>query len=83
MPVVMVSGSMGSLKVALMVLLIQTPTAALLGLVDTTVGAVLSGAVPVVNVQVKVAAMALSATSLTALVSVAVQRTVEGEKPLV
>jgi hypothetical protein len=70
--VVIVSGSIASLKVALTVWLIPTPVAALTGTVELTVGAVTSGLEPVVKLQLKFATSALPAKSLAAVVIVAV-----------
>ncbi len=67
---VMVKGSIASLKVALAVLLRATPVALQLGLVETTVGAVVTGLEPVVNAHVKSLAMALPARSLAPVVTV-------------
>ena len=50
--VVIVKGSIGSLNVTLTVLLTQTPTAPSPGLVELTVGGVVSGATPVVKLHV-------------------------------
>ena len=49
--VVIVKGSISSLKVAEFFLLSATPPAPFTGSVSVTVGAVVSGAVPVVKVQ--------------------------------
>ena len=49
-----------------------TPVAAFAGDVESTVGGVVSGATPVVNCQVKLAASALPAASFAAVVMVAV-----------
>src|SRR6187549_883566 len=58
-----VSGSMGSLNVALMVLFVQIPTAPVKGFIEVTVGGVMSGATPVVKLQLKAAARPLPAAS--------------------
>ena len=50
--VLMVSGSIGSLKLAVMSVLKATPVAFATGPVELTVGGVVSGATPVVKVQV-------------------------------
>ena len=68
----MVSGSIASLKVAAMFLLRATAVAALAGSVELTVGAVVSGVTPVVKLQLKPVASALPARSLTPVVMVAV-----------
>jgi hypothetical protein len=60
-----VSAFMASLKVTATVALVATPVAPLAGFTDETVGAVVSDAVLVVNVDVKVAVNALAAASLT------------------
>jgi hypothetical protein len=76
--VVLVSGSIGSLKLAVMSVLIATPVAFASGAVELTVGAVVSGATPVVKVQVKALASALPATSLTSVVIRAAQVVLAG-----
>ena len=63
---------MGSLNVAVSAEDVETFVALLVGLVALTVGGVVSGAVPVVKVQLKGAARALPARSLMPVVSVAV-----------
>ena len=50
--VVMVEESIDSLNAAVIVVLIETPVAPLAGLTDETVGAVVSGAEPVVKLHV-------------------------------
>jgi hypothetical protein len=50
--VVMLRGSIGSLKLAVMSALTATPLAFPSGLVELTVGGVVSGATPVVKLQV-------------------------------
>src|SRR5213082_2189473 len=70
--VLIVKGSIASLKVALMVWLIGTAVAALAGRVALTVGGVVSGVAPVVKLQLKSVASALPAKSLTPVVTVAV-----------
>jgi len=69
--VVTVEAVMVSLKVAVIAAFTATPVAALAGLVDDTVGGVLSVVVPVVNDSVKAAAIALPAASLAPVVIVA------------
>src|SRR4029453_11275801 len=61
----MVSGSIGSLKLAVISELMATPVAFTSGVVELTEGAVRSGATPVVNCQLKAAAIGLFATSVT------------------
>ncbi len=70
--VVIVKGSIASLKVALMVWLIGTAVAPLAGTVALTVGAVVSGVAPVVKLQLKSVASALPAKSRAPVVTVAV-----------
>jgi hypothetical protein len=70
--VVIVEGSMTSLKVAVMLVFFTTPVAVSAGSVELTVGAVLSATVPVVKPHVLVTANALPARSLTPVVTVAV-----------
>jgi hypothetical protein len=70
--VLMVSGSIASLKVALMVWLIGTVVAPLAGTVTLTVGVIVSGVAPVVKLQPKSVASALPARSLTPVVILAV-----------
>src|SRR5438309_1408082 len=70
--VLIVKGSIASLKVALMVGLIATAEATLAGTVALTVGGVVSGVAPVVKLQLKFAASALPARSLAPVVIVAV-----------
>ena len=77
-PAVSVCGFIASLNVALTDALIGTPTAFATGPVVVTVGAVVSAAVPVVNVQLNALASALFAASLTPVVMLAVQRTPVG-----
>jgi hypothetical protein len=76
--VVLVSASIDSLKLAVMSVLIATPVALASGAVELTVGAVVSGATPVVKVQVKALASALPATSLTSVVIRAAQVVLAG-----
>ena len=76
--VVMLSGSIASLKLAVRALLRATAVAPLVGNTALTVGGVVSGAALVVKLQVKGAASALPATSRTAVVIVAVQTVLEG-----
>src|SRR6266571_899578 len=70
--VLMVKGSIASLKVALMAWLIATAVAPLAGTVTLTVGGVVSGVAAVVKLQPKSAASALPARSLAPVVIVAV-----------
>src|SRR5690349_15660501 len=70
--VLMVKGSIASLKVALMVWLMATPVAALAGTVRVTVGGVVTRAATVVKHQLKLVARGLPARSLAAVVIVAV-----------
>src|SRR5204863_6940685 len=70
--VLIVKGSIASLKVALMARLVATPVAALAGTVELTVGAVVSGVAPVVKLQLKPVVSALPARSLAPVVTVAV-----------
>src|SRR6185295_6330987 len=71
--VVIVVGSIASLKVALIFWLKGTPVAPLTGSVALTVGAVVSGAAPVVKLQLKAAARVLPARSRATVVMVAVK----------
>src|SRR5437867_1667048 len=70
--VLIVNGSIASLKVTLMVWLIGTAVAPLAGTVALTVGRVVSGVAPVVRLQLKSEASALPARSLAPMVAVAV-----------
>ena len=70
--VVMVSGSIDSLNVAATVLLSATLVWRSAGLVEVTVGAVVSAVAPVVKVQTKLLASGLPARSLAPVVIVAV-----------
>src|SRR5205807_2242582 len=70
--VLIVKGSIASLKVALMVRLIATARSPLAGTVELTVGGVVSGVTPVVKLQRKSVAGALPARSLAPVVIVAV-----------
>src|ERR1041385_8667706 len=79
--VLIVAGSIASLKVALMAWLIATPVAALAGTVELTVGGVVSRAAPVVKLQLKPAASGLPARSLAPVLIVAV-KVVRGARPL-
>ena len=72
--VVMVSGSMALLNVAFSLLLTATKVAPLTGLVEVTVGGVVSGVAPVVKVHAKLLASALPARSLAPVVMVAVNK---------
>jgi len=69
---VIVAGSIASLKVAVMFVLTGTPVLVSTGTVESTVGGVVSVVVPVVKVHVKAPANALPARSLNPVVSVAV-----------
>ena len=69
---VIVKGSMASLKTAVGFILRATPVAELAGTVELTVGAVISGAAPVVNDQTLALAKALLAKSVTPVEIVAV-----------
>ncbi|GMU35412.1 MAG: hypothetical protein AMXMBFR20_32840 [Planctomycetia bacterium] len=70
---VMVEGSIASVKVAVKVVLIATPVAALTGNVELTMGAVVSAAVPVEKLHTKLLASALPAKSFAPIVIVAVK----------
>jgi len=70
--VVSVELSIASEKVADTEVFSATPVAEFAGDVESTVGGVVSGATPVVNCQVKMAASALPAASFAAVVMVAV-----------
>ena len=73
--VVIVKGFIALLKVAAMFPPIATPVAAFAGtVVELTVGAVVSGVVPVVKLQTKAVASALPARSLAPVVIVAVYK---------
>jgi hypothetical protein len=80
--VVIVAGSIASLKVALMFLLMGTPVAVSAGSVEVTVGGVTSVVVPVVKVHVWLAANALPARSLNPVVTVAVWRVLTARLPV-
>jgi hypothetical protein len=69
---------MGSLKLAVMSVLIETAVALATGLVELTVGAVTSGATPVVKLQLNAAAMALPAASCAPVPICAVQIVLAG-----
>ena len=69
---VMVSGSTGSLKTAIKAEEGEVFAAPLAGVVALTVGRVVSGAAPVVKVQLKLVCNALPARSLMPVVKVAV-----------
>ena len=77
--VVIDSGFMPSLKLALTREFRATAMAFAAGTVELTVGAVVSGAVPVLKVQVCAALMKLPATSRTAVVMLAVQSVAAGK----
>ena len=66
---VMVSGFIGSLKLAVISVLMATPVVLPAGLVELTVGAVMSGPAPVVKLQSTALTMALPATSLAPVVT--------------
>src|ERR1041385_972754 len=70
--VLIVEGSIASLKVVLMLWLIATPVAALAGSVELTVGRVVSGAAPVVKLHPKLLSSRLPARSFAPVVIVAV-----------
>src|ERR1041385_533259 len=80
--VLIVAGSIASLKVPLMVWLIATPVAALAGTVAITVGRFVSRAAPVVKLQAKLFSNGLPARSLAPVVIVAV-KVVRGARPTV
>jgi hypothetical protein len=69
---VIVSGSIGSLNVAVTVVVTATFVAASAGVVETTVGAVVSGAGAVVNVETTCAASGLPETSFADVATVTV-----------
>jgi hypothetical protein len=69
---VIVVGSIASLKVALIVTLAGTVEAALAGFVLVIVGGVASGVKPVVKLQTKLAAIGMPVRSVAAVVIVAV-----------
>ena len=79
---VMVAGAMSSLKTALTEVLVATPAVGpgidVTGTVRTTLGRVLSGAAPVVNVQTKLPANATPLLSATPVVTVAVHVVLTG-----
>src|ERR1051326_2502834 len=70
--VLIVKGSIASLKVALIVWLIATAVAPLAGTGALTVGRVVSGVAPVVKLQLKLVASALPARPLAPVVIAAV-----------
>src|SRR5438876_7608826 len=70
--VLIVNGSIASLKVALMVWLIGTAVAPSAGTVALTIGGVVSGVAPVVKLQPKSVTSALPARSLAPVVTTAV-----------
>ena len=76
--VVIVSGSIPSLKLAVIRELIATPVAPAGGLTELTLGAVRSGSTPVVNCQTKALTIGLVATSVTLGAILAVQIVLEG-----
>lgn len=67
-----VRGSINSLKMAVILLLMAAPMATLAGMIELTVGDLVSGVAPVVKFHVKALASALPATSLAPGVIVAV-----------
>jgi hypothetical protein len=69
-----VEGSIALLKVVLTAWLVQTPVADEAGLVDVTVGGVLSALVPVVKLHMKLDASALLSRSFAAVVIVALNK---------
>ncbi len=69
---VIVKGSIASVKMALILLLMATPVSVLWGKMELTVGMVVSAATPVVKVHTKLLARALPDTSLAPVVTVAV-----------
>ena len=69
-----VVGFIALLKVAAIAWLRGTPVARFKGLVEITVGGVMSGAAPVVNVHTKLAVMATPARFLAPVVTVAVYK---------
>ena len=71
--VVKLEGTMGSLKVAFMVLLMHTPELSLFGLTEVTVGAVVSSVPVVLKVQTLGVSIALPAKSVAAVLTVAVK----------
>jgi hypothetical protein len=75
---VIVTASIGSLKLAVIEVLMRTPVTPASGLVELTVGAVVSATPPVVKIQLKSSVMALLATSSTAAEIVAVQVALPG-----
>src|SRR5437870_3142418 len=79
--VLMVKGSIASLKVTLMVWLIATAVAPLAGTVALTVGRVVSGVTPVVKLQLKSAASVMPVRLVAPVVIVAVY-TVRGVRKL-
>src|SRR2546427_689688 len=79
--VLMVKGSIASLKVALMVWLIPTAAAPLAGTVELTSGRVVSGVTPVVKLQLNSAASVMPVRLLAPVVIVAVY-TVRGARKL-
>ena len=77
--VLMLSGSIASLKVALMAFCKQTPDANSKGLTFVIVGAMLSGAAPVENVHTLLLSKALPAKSNAPVVTVAVNKVLKGK----
>src|SRR5947199_282915 len=71
-PVLIVRGSIGSLKAAVMVWLIGTAVAPLAGTVELTVGRVVSSVAPVVKLQTKAEGSGLPARSVTPVVTITV-----------
>ena len=76
--VLMLSGAIASLKLAVIAVLMATIVAPLTGNTVLTIGAVVSGAALVVKLHAKGAVSILPATSRTGVVIVAVQVVLEG-----
>ena len=72
--VVSVKGFIAFVKVAVIALLMTTPVALTIGMTELTIGAVVSGAAPVVKLHTLLAARALPAKSLAPVVIVAVYK---------
>jgi hypothetical protein len=70
--VVIVAGAIALLKVAVIIWLRGTPVAPLRGIVEITVGGMMSGVAPVVNVHTKLLTIALPCRFVTEFVIVAV-----------
>ena len=73
-----VAGAMSSLNVALICTLVSTRVARLAGTVSNTVGRVVSGVTPVVNVHTNLLGSALPLASVAAVVIVAVHTLLAG-----